>query len=55
MLEDIPGVGPKRRRELLNHFGGMQGLSKASQQEIEKVQGISNKIAEDVYAALHNV
>ncbi len=55
VLEDIPGVGPKRRRELLNHFGGLQGLSKASQQEIEKVQGISNKIAEDVYAALHNV
>lgn len=55
VLEDIPGVGPKRRRELLNHFGGLQGLTKASQHEIEKVPGISNKIAEDIYAALHNV
>ncbi len=55
VLEEIPGVGPKRRRELLNHFGGLQGLSKASQQEIEKVPGISNKIAEHIYAALHNV
>ena len=45
VLEDIPGVGPKRRRELLNHFGGLQGLTKASRHEIEKVPGISNKIA----------
>ena len=36
-------------------FGGLQGLTKASQHEIEKVPGISNKIAEDIYAALHNV
>lgn len=55
VLEDIPGIGAKRRRELLTHFGGMQGLSRASQQEIEKVAGISKKIAEDVYASLHNV
>lgn len=55
VLEDIPGIGAKRRRELLTHFGGMQGLSRASQQDIEKVSGISKKIAEDVYAALHNV
>ncbi len=55
VLEEIPGVGAKRRRDLLMHFGGLQGLSKASQQEIEKVPGISKKIAEDVYGALHNV
>ena len=55
VLEDIPGVGPKRRKELLTHFGGMQGLERASQQEIENVPGINKKIAEDVYAALHNV
>tara|TARA_B100001778_G_C18296457_1_gene497812 strand:- start:165 stop:668 length:504 start_codon:yes stop_codon:yes gene_type:complete len=55
VLEDIPGVGPKRRRELLTHFGGLQGLSRASEQEIANVPGISKKIAEDVYAALHNV
>jgi excinuclease ABC subunit C len=55
VLEDIPGIGPKRRKELLTHFGGLQGLSRASQHEIENVPGISKKIAEDVYAALHNV
>lgn len=55
VLEDIPGIGPKRRRELLTHFGGLQGLARASQHEIENVPGISKKIAEDVYAALHNV
>ncbi|MDY6919658.1 MAG: helix-hairpin-helix domain-containing protein, partial [Pseudomonadota bacterium] len=44
-----------RRRELLTHFGGLQGLSRASEQEIANVPGISKKIAEDVYAALHNV
>ena len=55
VLEDIPGIGPKRRRELLGHFGGLQGLSRASQSEIARVPGISKKIAEDIYAALHNV
>lgn len=55
VLEDIPGIGPKRRRELLAHFGGLQGLTNASQAEIARVPGISKKIAEDVYAALHNV
>jgi len=55
VLEDIPGVGPKRRRELLSHFGGLQGLANASQAEIARVPGISKKIAEDIYAALHNV
>lgn len=55
VLEEIPGVGPKRRKQLLSHFGGLQGLASASQQEIENVPGINKKIAEDVYAALHNV
>src|SRR5690606_25847787 len=55
VLEDIPGIGPKRRRELLSHFGGLQGLVNASQAEIARVPGISKKIAEDIYAALHNV
>lgn len=55
VLEDIPGIGAKRRRELLAHFGGLQGLVNASAAEIARVPGISKKIAEDVYAALHNV
>lgn len=54
VLESIPDVGAKRRRQLLTHFGGMQGLQKASQQEIEKVFGISKKIAKNIYETLHN-
>ena len=53
-LEGIAGVGPKRRRELLNHFGGLQELSRASIEEIGKAPGISKKLAELIYAALHS-
>jgi excinuclease ABC subunit C len=53
-LEEVPGVGPKRRRELLNHFGGLQELSRASIDEIAKAPGISKKLAELIYAALHS-
>ncbi len=53
-LEDIAGVGPKRRRELLRHFGGLQQIQQASQQELERVSSISKKVAEDIYNALHN-
>jgi len=52
-LDDIPGVGPKRRRELLTHFGGVKGLKGASREEIAKVPGISAKLAEDIYGVLH--
>ncbi len=53
-LEEVAGVGPKRRRELLNHFGGLQELSRASIEEIAKAPGISKKLAEAIYAALHS-
>ncbi len=53
-LEDIPGVGPRRRRELLRYFGGIQGIERASVEELARVPGISRKIAEDVYATFHN-
>ena len=54
-LEDIPGLGPVRRRKLLTYFGGKQAIIKASQEEIEKVDGISKKLAEIIYAELHNI
>ena len=54
-LEQIEGLGPKRRRELLRHFGGQQGIRKASQDEIGRVTGISRKLAENIYAHLHNI
>src|SRR5690606_25923137 len=53
-LEGIPGVGPTRRRELLKHFGGLQELGRASAEEIAKAPGISKKLAESIYAALHS-
>ncbi|WP_420821504.1 excinuclease ABC subunit UvrC [Pseudomaricurvus alkylphenolicus] len=53
-LEDIPGVGAKRRRELLRHFGGLQGIQKASIEDLAKVPLISKKIAEDIYTALNS-
>lgn len=53
-LEQIPGLGPKRRRELLRHFGGQQEVSRASEADIAKVTGISKILAENIYAHLHN-
>ncbi|MEX2469956.1 MAG: excinuclease ABC subunit UvrC [Pseudohongiellaceae bacterium] len=53
-LEAIPGLGPKRRRELLRHFGGQQEILKASEAELAKVTGISRKLAENIYAHLHS-
>ncbi|WP_036228448.1 excinuclease ABC subunit UvrC [Marinobacterium jannaschii] len=53
-LEGIPGVGPKRRRELLKHFGGIQEVQRASVEEIAKVSTISRTLAEEIYSALHS-
>lgn len=53
-LEDIAGVGPKRRRELLNYFGGLQEVAKASTEDIAKVPGFSKKLAQEVYSTLHS-
>ena len=53
-LESIDAVGPKRRRQLLTHFGGLPGVKGASEQEIAKVPGISHAIAQDIYLTLHD-
>jgi excinuclease ABC subunit C len=52
-LEEIAGVGPKRRQRILKHFGGLQGLSKAGIEDIAKVEGISKKLAKEIYEAFH--
>jgi excinuclease ABC subunit C len=52
VLEIIPGIGAKRRRELLRQFGGMQELKRASIDELAKVPGVSLQLAERIYFAL---
>ena len=52
-LEDIPGIGPKRRASLLQRFGGVRGIASASAEDIATVDGISRELAEDIYRALH--
>ncbi len=53
-LEGIPGIGAKRRQALLKFMGGLQGLKKASRDEIANVPGISKELAETIYDHLHS-
>jgi excinuclease ABC subunit C len=54
-LEDIAGIGPRRRASLLKHFGGMVGLKAAGIDEIARAEGINAALAERIYANLHGL
>ncbi|KAF1708314.1 excinuclease ABC subunit C [Pseudoxanthomonas kalamensis DSM 18571] len=54
-LEDIPGIGPRRRAGLLKHFGGLAGLKAAGADEIARVDGINAALAQRIYANLHGL
>ncbi|HET7687192.1 MAG TPA: helix-hairpin-helix domain-containing protein, partial [Candidatus Macondimonas sp.] len=53
VLEDIPGLGPKRRQQLLRQFGGLQQLLRAEAAELSQVPGISDSLARRIHADLH--
>ena len=52
-LDGIAGIGPKRKRELMAYFGSLATIKGASPEEIAKVPGINQKLADDIYGALH--
>lgn len=52
-LEAIPGLGPQRRRNLLTHFGGLQGIVRAGIEDLARVPGISAQLARRIYETLH--
>jgi excinuclease ABC subunit C len=52
-LDEIAGIGAKRRKALITHFGGLQGISNAGIDQLTAVPGISRELAETIYTALH--
>ncbi|MBN4053643.1 excinuclease ABC subunit UvrC, partial [Haliea sp. AH-315-K21] len=53
-LDSIPGIGPKKRKALINHFGGQQEIKRASIEDLQKVPGVSHSLAESLYDIIHN-
>jgi excinuclease ABC subunit C len=52
-LDEIPGIGPGRKRALLKHFGSAKAVSRAGKEDLEAVQGISSQLAQTIYDFFH--
>jgi len=53
ILETVPGLGPARRRALLTHFGGLQGVMRAGVNDLERVANVGPSLARSIYEHLH--
>ncbi|NLM38582.1 MAG: excinuclease ABC subunit UvrC [Firmicutes bacterium] len=53
ILDDVPGIGPKRKKALLRHFGTVKAIRQASVDELCQVEGINRKVAEEIYQYMH--
>jgi excinuclease ABC subunit C len=53
ILDELPGVGPARKRALLQHFGSPEAILSASREELEAVPGLSGKLAREMYREMH--
>jgi excinuclease ABC subunit C len=53
VLESIPGLGPHRRRALLQRFGGLQGIARAGPDDLARTRGISRELAARIYGHFH--
>jgi excinuclease ABC subunit C len=53
VLEEIAGIGPRRRQRLLREFGGIQALEGAAMEDIAQVEGISRQLAQQIFEAIH--
>ena len=55
VLDDLPGVGPARKRSILQHFGSPERFLGASREELEAVPGLPGKVARDIHAYVNKV
>src|SRR5918995_1219731 len=55
VLDELPGVGPARKRRILQHFGSPERFLRASREELEAVPGLPGKVARDIYAQVNRV
>ena len=53
VLDNVPGLGPARRKELVKHFGSVKQIRKASREQLQEVAGVGPKLAETIYEHLH--